>query len=206
MMASETTETRRVVIARATVKTWIAERCDLAWDTVRVYLGFALVIKGFVYVFHHAALAATMEQSGVPLAGPGLAEAVAVVHIMGGLMMTFGFLTRIGAAIQIPSLLGALFFVHLQEGLFTDAQTLEFTLLVLFLLSVIAVVGAGRLSIDGAFTDDRPRLPEELPSALPTPNVLPAVLSVGDERSLPRAPRLRHRPRARALRPDRRSC
>jgi putative oxidoreductase len=189
-------------VARATVKAWIAERRDLAWDAVRVYLGFALVIKGFVYMFHHGAFAASMEQSGVPLAGPGLAEAVAVVHIVGGLMMTFGLLTRIGAAIQIPNLLGALFFVHLQEGLFTDAQTLEFTLLVLFLLSVIAVVGGGRLSIDEAFTEERPRLPEELSSvALATPLVPRTAFSVGAERSSPPVPRLRRGSRARALRP-----
>jgi putative oxidoreductase len=201
-MAAETTETRRGAIARATVKASIGERRDLAWDMVRVYLGFALVLKGFVYMFHHGALAATMVQTGVPLGGQGLAEAVAVVHIMGGLMMTFGLLARIGAAIQIPNMLGALFFVHLQEGLFTDAQTLEFTLLVLFLLSVIAVVGAGPLSIDGAFNEERPRLPEELPSVLlPAPNVPRAVFSVGAERSFRPAPRLRRSPRARALRP-----
>src|SRR5580700_4264369 len=158
-MASETTETRRGAIA----KTWIAERRDLAWDAVRVYLGFALVMKGFVYMLHHGALVATMEQAGVPLAGAGLAEAVAVAHITGGLMMTFGILTRIGAAIQIPNLLGALFFVHLREGLFTEAQALELTLLALALLCLITVVGAGRLSIDWAFTERRPRRPDVAP-------------------------------------------
>src|SRR5580700_5060378 len=184
-MASETTETRRGAIA----KTWIAERRDLAWDAVRVYLGFALVMKGFVYMLHHGALVATMEQTGVPLAGPGLAEAVAVVHITGGLMMTFGILTRIGAAIQIPNLLGALFFVHLQEGFFTDAQTLEFTLLVLFLLCLIAVIGAGRLSIDQVFAEERPQLPDELPSvAVAAPVVPRAAIAVGTVRSLSHVP------------------
>src|SRR5580704_15913179 len=154
-MTSETTETRLGATIRTTGRTWIANNRDLVWDAVRVYLGFALVIKGFVYMFHHGALAATMVQTGVPFAGPGLAEAVAVAHITGGLMMTFGFFTRIGAAIQIPNLLGALFFVHLKEGLFSDGQTLEFTVLVLVLLCLIAVVGAGRFSIDRAFTEER---------------------------------------------------
>ena len=201
-MASEATATRRGATARATMGAWVAERRDLAWDTVRVYLGFALVLKGFAYMLHHAALAATMEMTGVPLAGPGLAEAVAVVHITGGLMMTFGLLTRLGAAIQIPNLFGALYFVHLQEGLFTDAQTLELTLLVLFLLCVIAFVGAGRLSVDGAFTEEPPRLPESLPSAALVAPVVPrAAFSVAAERSFPPVLRPRRGARGRALRP-----
>jgi hypothetical protein len=82
-MASERTATRRGAIARTSAKTWIAKNRDIAWDAVRVYLGFAPVIKGFAYVFHHGDLATTMAHAGVPLAGLGLAEAVAVVHIAG---------------------------------------------------------------------------------------------------------------------------
>ena len=70
-------------------------------------------------------------------------------------MMTFGLLTRIGAIIQIPNLIGAVFFVHLKEGLFTQGGSLEFATLVLFLLCVIAVAGAGRLSIDWFFSEHK---------------------------------------------------
>jgi putative oxidoreductase len=159
------TGAQRAAAARATMTTWVAENRDAVWDAVRIYLGFALVMKGFVYMTHHGELVATMEQTEVAFAGPALAEAVAVAHITGGLMMTFGILTRIGAAIQIPNLLGALFFVHLREGFFTQAQTLEFTLLVLVLLCVTAIVGPGRLSIDWAFAERRPRLPEAGPAS-----------------------------------------
>ena len=154
-MATEMTFTRWV-------KEWIAENRDIAWDTVRIFLGFALVVKGFAYMFNHRALAALMEQTGVPFASMGFAELVALVHITGGLLMTFGVFTRIGAAIQIPNVLGAVVFVHLKEGLFTQGQTLEFTMLVLYLLCVIAVTGAGRLSVDWTFAAKRTRLVEEL--------------------------------------------
>jgi uncharacterized membrane protein YphA (DoxX/SURF4 family) len=156
-MASETTqETRR------SLGEWVSENRDMVWDSLRIFLGFALVVKGFAYLFHHAALTEMMAQGGVPFAGPALAEAVALVHITGGLMMTFGIFTRIGAAIQIPNLIGAVLFIHLKDGLFTEAQTLEFTVLVLFLLCLISVVGAGRLSIDWAFAEKRMRMHEEL--------------------------------------------
>jgi uncharacterized membrane protein YphA (DoxX/SURF4 family) len=137
------------------VKEWISANRDLVWELVRIYLGFALVVKGFAYMFHHRELAAAMEATGVPLGGPGLAELVALTHIAGGLMMTLGILTRTGAAIQIPNLLGAVFFVHLKEGLFTQGGSLEFAMLVLFLLCIITLVGAGRLSIDWFFSEHK---------------------------------------------------
>ena len=145
------------------VTQWISANRDLVWELVRIYLGFALVIKGFAYMFHHRELALSMEASGVPFASPGVAELVALAHIVGGLMMTFGILTRIGAIIQIPNLVGAVLFVHMKEGLFTQGGSLEFAMLVLFLLGVIAVVGAGRMSIDWFFSEhkesDVPHLP-----------------------------------------------
>jgi uncharacterized membrane protein YphA (DoxX/SURF4 family) len=148
---------------RPSVEKWIVDNRDRVWDSVRIFLGFALVVKGFAYMLNLRAFAAMMEQTGVPFAGTGLAEMVAVLHIAGGLMMAFGILTRLGALIQIPNLVGAVLFVHLREGLFTEGQTLEFSLLVLFLLALISVVGAGRLSIDYYFSERRP-LAEPVPA------------------------------------------
>jgi uncharacterized membrane protein YphA (DoxX/SURF4 family) len=141
------------MVSKHPVEKWLHHNRDVLWDLVRIYLGFALVLKGFAYMFHLHAFAAQMVTEDVPLAGPGLAEMVALTHIAGGLMMAFGLLTRLGAVIQIPSVLGAVLFVHLREGLFTSGQTLEFSLLVLFLLGLVSVVGAGRLSIDYAFSE-----------------------------------------------------
>jgi putative oxidoreductase len=61
-----------------------------------------------------------MAQVQVPFGGAALAEIVAVAHVAGGLLLTFGLLTRLGAAIQIPSVAGAVLFVHLKEGLLTS--------------------------------------------------------------------------------------
>jgi len=155
------------MVRKQPVKEWISANRDLVWELVRIYLGFALVIKGFAYMFHHRELAAAMTATAVPFASPGFAELVALTHIAGGLMMTFGILTRAGAAIQIPNLIGAVLFVHLKEGLFTQGGSLEFAMLVLFLLCVIVVVGAGRLSIDWFFSEhkesDVPHFREPVP-------------------------------------------
>ncbi len=137
-------------------QSWLAkcgDNKDVLWGLLRIYFGFALVVKGFVYMLHSRDLAGLMDTSGVPLSGAALAQLVAICHIAGGLMLAFGFLARWGALIQIPNLVGAIFFVHLKAGLFTQAQGLEFTLLVLALLVMFAVGGAGGLSVDWYFEE-----------------------------------------------------
>jgi uncharacterized membrane protein YphA (DoxX/SURF4 family) len=63
-------------------------------------------------------------------------------------LLALGLLTRLVALVQIPILAGAVFIVHRQDGLFALGQSLEFSALVLFLLCVVFVSGAGRLSLD----------------------------------------------------------
>jgi uncharacterized membrane protein YphA (DoxX/SURF4 family) len=77
-----------------------------------------------------------------------LAHYIPLAHIAGGALMLVGLGTRIAAIIQLPILVGAVFLVHLREGLFTRNQSLEFTALVLFLLIVYAIIGSGPLSVD----------------------------------------------------------
>jgi uncharacterized membrane protein YphA (DoxX/SURF4 family) len=152
---------------RVTAREWVDANRDLLWDLLRVYLGFALVIKGIVYMLHQPVLASQMQGAGVPMASTTLAEIVALTHVAGGLMLAFGILTRVGAAIQIPNLLGAVFYVHIGEGLFTPGQTLEFATLVLFMLTLYAVGGAGRLSIDYYFSAQREGAPRPIESSPP---------------------------------------
>ena len=52
------------------------------------------------------------------------------------------------AVANIPVLFGAVFFVYIEQGLFTQNQGLEFTALVFFLLIVLLIYGPGRWSVD----------------------------------------------------------
>ena len=132
-------------------KEFLERNPDVLWDLLRVYLGVALFIKGVVYLRHIPSLVAMMDASGAPIGGATVAELAALAHVAGGLMLAFGLLTRLGAVIQIPNLLGAIVFIHLKQGLFTPAQTLEFASLVLVLLVLYAIGGAGRWSVDAYF-------------------------------------------------------
>ncbi|WP_394839891.1 DoxX family protein [Pendulispora rubella] len=130
------------------LRTWIEQHRDVWLDLLRIYMGFALLAKAIAFMQHMSAFIETMPIKDGAFAPALLAHYIVVAHAAGGIMLIFGVLTRIAAAVNIPVLLGAVFFVHWHEGLFQPQQTLELALLVLFILSLITVVGGGPLSVD----------------------------------------------------------
>ena len=120
-------------------------------DCVRIYLGLGLFARGLLLINNSSAgfFEDLVQRSGQSWLTHGiLLHYVILAHFIGGLLLTIGFLTRIAALIQIPVLIGAVFFVHRSEGLLAASQSLEFSALVLFLLLVFVVSGAGKLSLD----------------------------------------------------------
>ena len=66
-------------------------------------------------------------------------------------MLLFGFITRAAAISQLPLLIGAVFYLYLPRFSSLELrQNLEFSALVLFLLAIFSIAGAGRLSDDYA--------------------------------------------------------
>lgn len=124
------------------------ERRSQVIDLLRVYIGVALFIKGVSFLGNLEGLLTTMDRARVPAASVALAHYVALAHLGGGLMLAVGLATRFAAAVQVPVVLGAVLFVHRQEGFFTPGQTLELAMLVLFVLVQLVVVGGGPLSVD----------------------------------------------------------
>jgi putative oxidoreductase len=132
-----------------TLRDRINNNHDLGWDALRIYLGFVLFLKGAAFLLNLDALREIFANSGFD--HPSLAEPLAVTHLAGGLMLTFGLFTRIAAAVQLPILAAALVFVHGREGMFRPEQGFEYALLILVLLTLFAIGGAGRISVDWSF-------------------------------------------------------
>ena len=83
------------------------------------------------------------------------------IHLVGGLLLAVGLLTRLAALVQMPILIGAIIYVWLPEmPFFEQRQNLEFSALVLFLLTLIFVYGAGRFSVDYLITRKESRQPQ----------------------------------------------
>jgi putative oxidoreductase len=145
---------------------WAESRRESWLDCVRIYLGLGLLARGLLLITNTATgfFVDLLQHSGQSWLTTGLVlHYVMLAHFVGGAMLTVGFLTRLAAAVQIPILAGAVFFVHRKDGLFAMGQSLEFSSLVLFLLVVFLVSGAGPLSLDrSVFGPSKPADP--LPS------------------------------------------
>lgn len=119
-------------------------------DCVRIYLGLGLFIRGLFIITNTRAefVQAMIQQLEYPwVITVLLLHYIAMAHLVGGLMLLIGLLTRIAAWVQIPVLVGALL-LHRNEGLMTTGQSIELSALVLFLLVIFALSGAGPLSVD----------------------------------------------------------
>lgn len=128
---------------------WVEANRDICFDVLRIYLGIGLFVKGVYFISDTTRLAELLMRPGkLEFASTLLLHYIPLAHLGGGLLLAAGLMTRTAVLFQLPILFGAVFFVHLGEGLHSQGQNLEFTALVLFLLVLILFHGAGRLSVD----------------------------------------------------------
>lgn len=128
---------------------WLDGHRALAYPLIRLFLGIALFVRGWIFIADSGAAMRLVTEQGGDWFGPiALVHYVALAHLVGGLMIAVGLLTRVGALIQLPILFAAVFFVHAPEGLLAPGQSLELSALVLFLLIVFMLFGSGGISAD----------------------------------------------------------
>jgi len=128
---------------------WLDQNKDFALDFVRTYLGIGLFVRGILFMGDVGlSVEELMGSAELSYASAALMHYVTLAHLVGGAFLAIGLLTRIAALVQVPILFGAVFLVHLQGGLLTADQSLEFAALVLFLLVVVTLFGPGRWSVD----------------------------------------------------------
>ncbi len=135
-------------------KQWIQSHVDIVIDLVRMYLGVGLFVKGLYFLMHKEEMQKLLEGADkVVFAQGAVAHYVIPVHLVGGLLLAIGLLTRLAALAQMPILIGAVFYFWLPQVLFFEQrQNFEFAMLVLFLLVLIFVYGGGRFSVDHLIT------------------------------------------------------
>jgi putative oxidoreductase len=119
-----------------------------AWvDILRIGLGVFLFAKGILFASNLSGLIGVMDdRPALAFAAGGVAHYIIMAHLMGGIMIGLGLLTRWAIIINIPILLGALFFVNISRGYY--GSELWLSLVVLVLLVVFLILGSGRFSLD----------------------------------------------------------
>lgn len=117
-------------------------------DVLRILLGLVIFLKGIQFVGDTDSLVRIMDNSKFPWVSFAMAHYVAFAHLIGGLLIMLGLLTRFAIICQLPVLIGAVIFINAQRGFFSVNSELSFSLIVLFLLLFFLVEGSGPLSVD----------------------------------------------------------
>ena len=139
-----------------TLARWTDDHRGAALDVIRTYLGGGLLARGLLFAVSTNGVDVLAGNGAAVSSLPGGVVAYVIgAHLVGGAMLTVGLYTRLAALIQLPVLVGAVFFVHLHDGLLSANQSLEFSALVLVLLVVLAIFGADRWSVDARLRRSR---------------------------------------------------
>lgn len=127
---------------------WLKNNRAMAVEALRIYLGISLFFKGLFFISNPNQVHIYMEMVDLPFLPFLSIHVVAIAHLACGLLLALGLITRIAALIQVPILLGAVFFVHWPKEVFFMNQDLEYVIQVLVLLLFFCIYGGGSLSVD----------------------------------------------------------
>jgi uncharacterized membrane protein YphA (DoxX/SURF4 family) len=122
---------------------------------VRIVLGLIIFSKGIALISDTANQQEILITNSV-FGFSGMMASVAIhivafAHLVGGILITIGLVTRFAAVIQIPILICAILFVNLSNGFSPLNSELWLSIIVLSLLVLFWVVGSGPFSVDQQF-------------------------------------------------------
>ena len=119
-------------------------------DIVRIALGAFLCFKGVEYLYNMGTMLnlITNRMAFGSFSSMLMSNYIAFAHLLGGILLILGVLTRFACLIQIPILLGAIFFVNLSpDNLYRPFSELLLSIVVFLLLVLFLVIGNGRWSL-----------------------------------------------------------
>jgi putative oxidoreductase len=113
-------------------------------DIVRILLGVFLCYKGVDFLMNMGTMLAliTNKMSFGSFTSMLMSNYIAFAHILGGGLLIMGVLTRFACLIQIPILLGAIFFVN--ADLYRPFSAMLLPVVTLLLLILFLIVGNGK--------------------------------------------------------------
>lgn len=116
-------------------------------DGIRILLGAFLCYKGIDFLLNIGQMLnlLTNRMSFGSFTTMLMSNYVAFAHILGGILLILGVLTRFACLIQIPILLGAVFFVN--TTLYRPFSEVFLSIIVLLLLVIFLIVGNGRIQL-----------------------------------------------------------
>ena len=121
---------------------------------LRVGLGLCLFIKGIQFIQNTTLIGQIISGSSLQNF-TWLQTVIPWLHLLCGVMIIIGLFTRIASLVQIPILIGAIFFVHSKKGVFAGESDLLFSIVILLLLVIFLIEGGGPLSWDNSIRKEK---------------------------------------------------
>lgn len=117
-------------------------------DIVRIALGIFLCYKGVEFLTNMSGMLALMtsKMSFGSFTSILMSNYISFAHILGGILLILGVLTRFACILQIPILIGAILFINGSQDMYRPFSQLLLAIVVLLLLICFLIVGNGRLS------------------------------------------------------------
>ena len=128
---------------------------DVALLIVRLALGIIFIAHGGqkLFVYGLSGVSGSFGQMGIPM-GHVVGPMVALLEFGAGIAVILGLLTRLAALGLAINMLGAIWFVHLENGFFLP-RGFEFNLALIGLAFALVAAGAGRYSLDSMLSRRR---------------------------------------------------
>src|SRR5258708_2070740 len=117
-------------------------------DIVRILLGAFLSYKGIDFLMNMGTMLGLMtnRMSFGSFTSMLMSNYISFAHLLGGILLILGVLTRFACLLQIPVLIGAVFFVN--TSLYRPFSGMALlTVLVLLLLILFLIVGNGPIQL-----------------------------------------------------------
>ncbi len=114
-------------------------------DIIRIVLGIFLAWKGIEFLRNSSLITGPLSNktSFGNFTVIALSHYVVFAHLVGGILLMLGVLTRFACLIQIPIMLGAMIFINLASDVFQPYNELFLSVVILLLLIYFLIAGNG---------------------------------------------------------------
>ena len=131
------------------IDSWSEKHHPLWLDFFRVLIGIILISQALYFISNKSAVVEIVQLYGFGFYTMTAAHAIIGIHLIGGILILSGLLTRFAAAIQLPVLICNLLFVVFPSGFMSLKPEAELTLIVFALVVLFLFEGSGEFSLDG---------------------------------------------------------
>jgi putative oxidoreductase len=131
------------------IDNWSEKHHPLWLDFFRMLLGVVLVWQALYFIANKSAVIQIVDQYGFGFYTMTAAHGIIGIHLVGGLLIFSGLLTRFAAAIQLPVLICNIIFIVIPNGFMSIKPEAELSLIVFALVILFLFEGSGEFSLDG---------------------------------------------------------